>query len=261
MKLKTLIFTILGDYNLSKKNGAIRARSLVKLVGPFGFTNSAVRTTLHRLKREGLITSVNRGSYTFSQETLLKFETAIRRVKEWRFGHWDGKWRVVVYNFSEDNKALRNKIRRELKWLGFGALASSTWVSPNPLEDVVNEMIEKYWKDGGKVYLFIAYFPQDPQIIIRTCWNLSEIELKYKEFISKWIGLLNKIDKLSPAEAFVNKITILHEYRKFLHIDPGLPEELLPSDWIGYEAYKLFKNIYDSLTPLANKYFESVYEE
>jgi len=166
-----------------------------------------------------------------------------------------------VYNFSEDNKALRNKIRRELKWLGFGALASSTWVSPNPLEDVVNEMIEKYWKDGGKVYLFIAYFPQDPQIIIRKCWNLSEIELKYKEFISKWIGLLNKIDKLLPAEAFVNKITILHEYRKFLHIDPGLPEELLPSDWIGYEAYKLFKNIYDSLTPLANKYFESVYEE
>ncbi|WP_009992964.1 PaaX family transcriptional regulator C-terminal domain-containing protein, partial [Saccharolobus solfataricus] len=93
------------------------------------------------------------------------------------------------------------------------------------------------------------------------CWNLSEIELKYKEFISKWIGLLNKIDKLSPAEAFVNKITILHEYRKFLHIDPGLPEELLPNNWIGYEAYKLFKNIYDSLTPLANKYFESVYEE
>jgi len=37
MKLKTLIFTILGDYNLSKKNGAIRARSLVKLVEPFGF--------------------------------------------------------------------------------------------------------------------------------------------------------------------------------------------------------------------------------
>ncbi|TRM74034.1 PaaX family transcriptional regulator, partial [Sulfolobus sp. B5] len=53
MKLKTLIFTILGDYNLSGRNSSIRARSLVKLVEPFGFTSSAVRTTLHRLKREG----------------------------------------------------------------------------------------------------------------------------------------------------------------------------------------------------------------
>ncbi len=261
MKLKTLIFTILGDYNLSGKNRSIRARSLVKLVEPFGFTSSAVRTTLHRLKREGLITSSNRGSYEFSQETILKFETAIKRVKEWRFGHWDGKWRIVIYNFKEDNKALRNKVRRELQWLGFGSLASSTWISPNPLESVVNEMIEKYWKDGGKVYLFIASFPQDPQMIIKTCWNLTEIELRYKNFIGKWIKLAENADKLSPAEAFVNKITILHEYRKFLHIDPGLPQELLPPNWIGYEAYKLFKKIYDDLSPSANKYFESVYEE
>ncbi|UOF89285.1 hypothetical protein LSG31_15430 [Fodinisporobacter ferrooxydans] len=47
----------------------------------------------------------------------------------------------------------------------------------------------------------------------------------------------------------------VHEYRKFLFIDPRLPEEVLPSDWIGEEARSFFRKYHQFLSPLAEKFF------
>ena len=40
--------------------------------------------------------------------------------------------------------------------------------------------------------------------------------------------------------AFAIRSVLVHEWRKFLFTDPGLPPELLPADWVGHEAARFF---------------------
>lgn len=100
----------------------------------------------------------------------------------------------------------------------------------------------------------------EPKGLVEKCWNLSEVEQAYRAFLEKWTGVLEKVSSLKSNEAFVTRILLVHEYRKFLNIDPDLPEDLLPPNWIGYTAYDLFMKLREELTPKANEFFYKVYE-
>ncbi|MGH1334046.1 MAG: PaaX family transcriptional regulator C-terminal domain-containing protein, partial [Exiguobacterium indicum] len=54
---------------------------------------------------------------------------------------------------------------------------------------------------------------------------------------------------------------LVHEYRKFLFTDPGLPQELLPDAWSGHHAALLFEQYYRLLAQPASRFFESIFEE
>lgn len=45
---------------------------------------------------------------------------------------WDGKWRLVMYDIPEENRASRNQVRRLIKQLGFIQLQQSVWAHPLP---------------------------------------------------------------------------------------------------------------------------------
>ncbi|MGC4109499.1 MAG: PaaX family transcriptional regulator C-terminal domain-containing protein [Nocardioides sp.] len=47
---------------------------------------------------------------------------------------------------------------------------------------------------------------------------------------------------------------LVHEWRKFLFDDPGLPAELLPSDWPGFAAADLFTGEAARLKPAADRF-------
>jgi phenylacetic acid degradation operon negative regulatory protein len=48
----------------------------------------------------------------------------------------------------------------------------------------------------------------------------------------------------------------VHEWRKFLFIDPGLPAELLPPDWPGTVAAVSFQAEADRLLPAAGRFVD-----
>ena len=66
---------------------------------------------------------------------------------------------------------------------------------------------------------------------------------------------------LSDEACFVARTKLVHEYRKFLFFDPGLPKELLPDVWSGNDAAKLFEKYYNLLEQPASRYFERVFRE
>jgi len=53
-------------------------------------------------------------------------------------------------------------------------------------------------------------------------------------------------------------VMLLHEYRKFLHIDPQLPGRLLPDGWLGHRARDLFWRYYRALAPGAERFYREV---
>ncbi|TGV14933.1 phenylacetic acid degradation operon negative regulatory protein PaaX, partial [Mesorhizobium sp. M00.F.Ca.ET.186.01.1.1] len=197
-----------------------------------------------------------------------RLEEAAARIYKVETDVWDGKWCIASYNIPEERRALRDQLRKELGWMGFGMLTTSTWISPNNLADRVKELTEAH-EITDYVEIFSAQHLgwSDPKQLVQKCWNIAEINEKYKEFIDNYREqfeqLSAKIDsgeEVPDSHCFVEKTKLVHEYRKFLFIDPDLPQELLPELWLGKEADQLFQNYYQRLNPGAVRFFETVYE-
>lgn len=107
--------------------------------------------------------------------------------------------------------------------------------------------------------------PRENEHLVNICWNIPEINASYEEFINeyskKFVLDKSKImnGQMSDAECFVERTKLVHEYRKFLFIDPGLPEELLTDEWLGRHAAALFTDYYKILAEPANRFFESIF--
>jgi phenylacetic acid degradation operon negative regulatory protein len=65
---------------------------------------------------------------------------------------------------------------------------------------------------------------------------LKGLGARYRRFV-------REVDALRPRserDVFVANTTLVHEWRRFPYLDPGLPIEYLPNRWIGREAKALF---------------------
>ena len=58
-------------------------------------------------------------------------------------------------------------------------------------------------------------------------------------------------------QAFAARSRLVHEWRKFLFLDPGLPRELLPEDWPGDRAADYFDAESERLLPAATRFVDS----
>jgi len=55
--------------------------------------------------------------------------------------HWDGWWRVIIFDISDKHKNERNLFREKLKMLGFYKLQESVFVIPYPCEEELRFLI------------------------------------------------------------------------------------------------------------------------
>lgn len=266
---RSMIFTIFGDY-IRHYGSVIWIGSLIKLLEAFGHNEQAVRAAVSRMSKQGWVKSERRGNksfYSLTEQGIVRMEEASRRIYKETSPAWDGKWWILLYNIPEEKRHLRDKLREELTWSGFGPLSNSCWLTPNNLRKEINVLIKKY-----KIEKFVTLFEaehegmQSHEELVKRCWDLNEINDRYADFIEqysqKYIIHKDKIKKneMSDSKCFVESALLVHEYRKFLFIDPSLPSELLPDKWLGDSATTLFKEYNAILSKPAKRFFESVFE-
>ncbi|MEH7391202.1 phenylacetic acid degradation operon negative regulatory protein PaaX [Bacillus sp. JJ1474] len=270
MNTRSMIFTLYGDY-ISHYGSKIWIGSLIRLLSEFGHNDQSVRAAISRMNKQGWVQSDkigNKSYYSLTNRGQKRIDEAAKRIFKLMPEKWDGQWRIFMYTIPEEIRTVRDELRKELVWSGFGSLSNSCWISANNLEKQVNEIIDKY-DISHYVDFFIAKYegPHDNFRLVEKSWNLEDINSKYQLFISeysqKYIIDKNKIQKgqMSDAECFVERAKLVHEYRKFLFVDPGLPEELLPDKWLGSHAASLFSEYYKELAKPASRFFETVFRE
>ncbi|MFZ5845605.1 MAG: hypothetical protein ACOY0S_04010, partial [Patescibacteria group bacterium] len=75
--------------------------------------------------------------------------------------HWDGKWRLVLYDVPVSEKKLGDIIRQALKTLGFYAIQNSAYLFPYPCFNQV-EFLREYYGLGDKVqYMLVEHIERD----------------------------------------------------------------------------------------------------
>ncbi|MEB3100167.1 phenylacetic acid degradation operon negative regulatory protein PaaX [Ferviditalea candida] len=269
MKPRSLMFTLFGDF-IRYYGGEIWIGSLIRMMSEFGISESSVRGATLRMVQQDLLKVRrvgNKSYYSLTDKGKRRIEDGVRRVYSVNNHKWDGYWRILTYSVPEEKRDLRNQIRKELLWTGFGLMSNGTWVSPNPLEEQIMEMVRTYdLYDYTMLFSSASVISHDNQYIIEKGWNLHEIQSEYQTFIEtykpKYEQLKDRVwdNTLTDVEAFVERIYLVHIYRKFLFKDPGFPMDFLPSAWNGNVARDLFWHIHQLISTQAVRYFESVFE-
>src|SRR5579864_2371055 len=264
---RSLLVTVWGD-TVRPRGGEIGAVTLIRLMAPLGISPRAVRAALSRMTRRGWLSrrrTGRRAFYALTPAGALRVEQGVRRVYRTDAEPWDGRWRLFTYVIPETRRAARDRLRRELVWLGLGPLSRSTWVTTRDLADVLRELSEARGLDGA-VALFEArnLGPADDRSLVERCWNLDRIAARYRRFIATMRPRAASLRRRMRAGAigddvcFAEKIWLVHEYRKFLFVDPGLPDRLLPSRRPNREAAALFRRTYNLLAPRADRFAAGV---
>ncbi|HUK88778.1 MAG TPA: PaaX family transcriptional regulator C-terminal domain-containing protein [Blastocatellia bacterium] len=263
MHARALLFTIYGSY-VRHYGGKIDIASLIRLMRQHGFTDGAVRAAVARVTQQGWIeakTKSNKRYYALTERGRRRMAEAAERIYKFKREHWDGRWRILVYNIPEKKHELRSQIRQELKWLGWGSLSNSAWITPNNIVDRTIEHLKSYRIDKY-VEIFDAThlaFSED-QELLKKCWDLTAIDAGYRKFISIYQPRLAEaeVSPPPPDRAFVEKTMLVHEYRKFLFIDPRLPSEMCAPFTHGEDVSKLFLDYYGALHDSSLNFFEEV---
>src|SRR5699024_10210808 len=85
-----------------------------------------------------------------------------------------------------------------------------------------------------------------------STWDLTELAASYRAFTEDVQQLRHQVrGSCPPPEAYRTRAQLVHRWRKFLFVDPGLPPDVLPADWPGQPARDLFLEVADHLLPPA----------
>jgi phenylacetic acid degradation operon negative regulatory protein len=263
----SLIITVFGD-SISQHGNSVWLGSLIKVLEPFGLNSRLIRTAVHRLVQEDWLRTrmVGRRSYySFTESGLRRYEKAAQRIYAGSPPPWDGHWTLLICNDMDEDK--RDLLRKELTWLGYGAINSNTLLHPGNETRDLHETLS----DIGVVEKVIVMNADTSQVssqkamrdLALQAWPLAQLAQRYDEFLQRFrpvLKALRSARQLDPLDAFQARTLLVHEYRRILLRDSDLPQELLPANWVGGAALNLVTNIYRATGSQCEAYLEQTME-
>ena len=153
--LQKIILDIVSDSNIISKSDLIsKVRDHLKTYSPEKESSRKIKPeyviarTLKTMEEKDLL------SYSLVNQTFSIGETGSQKLfKQSRFssvipmphlgsrnGVWDGLWRVVILNFTEEDRTKRDIVRNVLKEASFKSIKQSIWVTPFVCEPLIQEI-------------------------------------------------------------------------------------------------------------------------
>lgn len=265
LRAGSLITTVFGDA-VAPRGGVVWLGSLIQAMDGFGINERLVRTSVFRLAKDGWLQSKQvgrRSYYSLTDEGRERFEQATHRIYSAPAGDWDGTWCFVfLAGLGVDTREL---LRREIGWLGFGAMSANVLAHPAPDMMDLDVALKRLGLDDEVIVLEGRTIrgPAAMRRVAQTSWNLDDIDARYEAFVQMFRPVLASLARtavIPPETAFRVRTLLIQEYRKVLLRDPQLPAELLPSDWHGAAAYQLCRNLYVALHEAADAYLSVTME-
>ncbi len=144
---------------------AIAAPNLVQLLKR-QLTNRSIQGASERLAQKGFIAWQHIDGKRFMQLTA-KGEAYInaRTMSIAKPKHWDGKWRIVIFDIAEPRRRHRTQLRRTLIALGFKRLQDSVWVFPYDCEELITLLKTEYGLGKEVLYIIADSIERDWEII------------------------------------------------------------------------------------------------
>lgn len=208
---------------------------------PKNYRRNNFEKSLNRTLKTGYVEKIIKGNEPYLRLTSQGKKKLVRDFPLFAFQgkRWDGKWRVAVFDIPEKQKKTRDYLRNKLAELGFGMLQESVWVTPFDVVQDLREFLEfRHLEDNVFVLVAKRLFAGNEKILAQKIWPLQKINQRYQEIL---IGYEKNKENVGKKENLAKDLK--GKYLEILTLDPCLPRELLPDDWLGEEARRLIKSL------------------
>lgn len=255
MNARSALFDLYGDH-LRSRGGSAPVAALLKMLAPLDIASPAVRTAISRMVRQHWLEPVRLTQgpgYRLTPRAERRLSDAATRIYRSGIAPWDGRWHVVVLDPITD-RGSRERVRTGLTYLGYALLRDSTWLSPRPSREL-DGLLEA---EGARAQRFVADYDGATAALTATAWDLQGLGRSYDRWLEDAKAIVSETGgECSDQDAFVTRTRLVHEWRKFLFRDPGLPVELLPPDWAGERAAQFFDAEAARLLPGTSRYVDA----
>jgi phenylacetic acid degradation operon negative regulatory protein len=279
MRARSALFDLYGDH-LRSRGGRAPVAALVSLLAPLGINAAAVRTAVSRMVRQGWLAPARTPAgpgYALTERAVRRLDEAAARIYRTRGTDWDGTWHLLVLPHVPD-RSLRERLQAGLAFLGYARLGGDTWLAPHRSGEAESLLAA----DGVHADSFSARDLGDPAELAARAFDLATLGTAYQQWLrvartNAWAdpdadtsagsgtptGVEGDgVDGVTVGEhgdrrAFAARSRLVHEWRKFLFTDPGLPRALLPADWPGDAAAAYFDTHAAALLPAAARFVDT----
>ncbi|RZU18762.1 PaaX family transcriptional regulator [Kribbella rubisoli] len=268
---RSALFDLYGDH-LRARGARAPVAALVQLLAPLGVHPPAVRTAVSRMVRQGWLEPVRiegQPGYALTSRARRRLDDAAARIYRTAPdgtpvvtgsegpGDWDRQWHLGILR-EVPNARRREQLASQLAFLGWAPLSDGAWVGlRNDAE--VDQILGM---EGIAADRFRAPVDDGAVEFARRVWRLDELGASYDAWLIEAKSLVDETGQESTdgngdEQAFAVRSELVHEWRKFLFRDPGLPDELLPDDWAGTRAAEFFDFHAERLGPAAGRFVDN----
>jgi phenylacetic acid degradation operon negative regulatory protein len=209
---------------------------------PYRYKRSNYRAVVERMLRVGYIKKIIKNGEAFIG---LTFKGKKKLVRDFPIvslvgKKWNGIGTLVTFDVKEAEREKRDKLRPWLLALGAGQVQRSVYLFAFDLAFEVNAVVKNFGLEKEvKVFPSNFEFVGDRKEFARGVWKLDRLEKDYGE-------ILEEIKKTAGRKGREKEKLICKAKQRFLEVlllDPMLPGELLPRDWIGERVKKAIKEL------------------
>jgi phenylacetic acid degradation operon negative regulatory protein len=237
------MFSLLGIYVLDA-DVAVSSGSVIDALSRVGVSEEAVRSTLARMARRGLLARQREG-----RQVYLALTPRAARVLEdghgrvWKTGavnrQWDGTWTVVTFSLPDDRRRTRHELRSRLVWEGFGPLRSGQWIAAGA-RDVAGIVRELDLGDHVQVLAARSAPPTTDGWLVGHAFDTAAIARRYRAFVARW-DVPHPLPHL--PDDLARQLVLHTDWLQVVRQDPHLPAQHLPGDWPAIRADEVFREL------------------
>ena len=250
LRVWSLIITLFGDA-IAPRGGKAPFSVPQAVMERLGIENGALRTAMSRLAADGWVERKKSGRssiYALAGSGRHAFDEATRRIYAAGPPEWDGRWTVAIAQFG----GLDDEQSVPLRKSGFVSGGGNAWVRAetglsSPLPDELDNMLVLTSQASAT--------PREPD----RFWRLDEVAGSYDTLIERFSVLAAALEqggRFELLEAIAARTILIHDWRRAVLNDPGLPAELLPADWPGEKARAQVRAIYTKLAPASEQWLD-----
>ncbi len=255
----SLIVTVFGDAIAPRGGGALLG-GLLRLLAGFGLNESQVRTALSRLVAEGWLASTRvgrRSAYSLTEAGQHRVAEASRRIYHGAPAAVRDGWRLAILPPLAPDR--REAWQRALGWLGFGTVAPTVLLHPDPDAASLASLLADMPAAERPVLLAASdsagsggWAP-----IVARAWDWAALAHGYGTVTATFAPVAAHLSGPPDPEAALQlRLMLIHDLRRVVLHDPLLPAALAPAGWPGDGAFALAGRIYRAVAPAAEQWLD-----
>ncbi|POF29406.1 PaaX family transcriptional regulator C-terminal domain-containing protein [Roseibium marinum] len=238
-KAARLIVTIYGDI-VEPRGGVLWMGDLINLCAGFGVNESLVRTAVSRLVSTGQLKGEREGRRSYYALTA-QARDEYHLAAELFFGPADGECGWIVTHCSDESR------QSGLISHGFVPVGGDFYIAAErPGRPVY-----------GAAFRSTALQPEAKEMraLLTSAFDLGTLSRAYSGFVSQFRPMTHVLkENFDGHSALLLRLALVHAYREIRLNDPRLPPSVLPRDWPGFDAHRLFAELYIGLSTPADDY-------